>query len=520
MIVLIPNFRAIPIFCVLALLLGCGPDTSISSSIGRTIPEEEIRYLVVSLVPDDSDFEKAVQHLAMRYGCDVLRESPATFEQLRNELQRLQPNHVAFVVEPDDLEQNFVARVMKLSTEIDSDPFVDFAYGFITGRDSQAAIQLIDASSNQHSNVLASISQFGVASITLPNSIRQKTEWPIRNGSIPVTLYMSEGDTDETRDQPFIQKSMVELDRQPILLFASHGYPDGMVGGPKASDIQGRDFRGSVALNMACYNGVTRSWFEDDWKSGKILKHEIDRDKSFCLEMIDNGVAAYVAYASPRPSGPTMMGDALLVATAGQSMGQLRQQDANSIVLAHLLSGAESLKISEVVEGDSVDPNRSPGESVRRSSTGGFLIGDPAYQPFPAKPDSDPRTQTVIRSEDRILVRVNVDTPVFHFYCSDQLGYWDGSQPAMRLEAAVPLQNSLIKDVQLKSSSFGDENYRLAAAVDIEEGRRILRIVANFPQPPMEQLEKLAKNGVVGQFEILLSTESDPSGDKRRVIRH
>ena len=505
---------------LVALLSGCGTGVTFESTNGKDATEADIRYLVVSLVPADSDFDKAVRHLAERHGCEVLHARPSEVESLIVELRRLQPNHVAFLVDPDDLEQNLVARVMKLSTKMDDDPFVDFAYGFITGRDGQAAMRLIDASISKQTNTAASIAQFGVASAELPKSIQQTSAWPLGRGSVPVTSYMSRGETDDTRDQRFIEESMVKMARQPILLFASHGYPNGLVGGPKAKDIRGRDFGGSVALNIACYTGVTKSWYEDDWATGQVRKHDVDREDSFCLQMIDNGVAGYVAYICPRPAGPTMMGDALFVATSGKSMGQLRQEDANSIVLAHLLSGSDSLQISEASDGTSIVPNRKPGESVRRWSTGGILIGDPAFHPFSKKPGSDPRIQIVTRKEDRILVDVKVVTPLFHFYCSDQHTYWEDSQPAMRLEAAVPLDDCIVKDVQLISSSFGDADHRLVAAVDVENGKRILRIKANFAQPSMEQLQKLSMSGVVGQFEILISKEATSSTSDRRVIRH
>ncbi len=490
------------------------------STSGVDAPKADIRYLVVSLVPADNDFDKAVRHLAERHGCEVLHARPSEVERLIVELKRLQPAHVAFVVDPDDLEQNLVARVMKLSTEIDDDPFVDFAYGFITGRDGQAAMRLIDASISKQTNTAASIAQFGVASAELPKSIRQTAAWPLRRGSVPVLSYMSRGETDDTRDQRFIEESMVKIDRQPILLFASHGNPDGLVGGPKTKDIRGRDFGGSVALNIACYTGVTKSWYEDDWATGQVRKHDVDREDSFCLQMIDNGVAAYVAYMCPRPAGPTMMGDAVLVAISGKSMGQLRQQDANSIVLAHLLSGSDSLQTSEASDGTRMDPNRKPGELVRQWSTGGILIGDPAYHPFLEKSNADPRIQAVTRKEDRILVDVKVVTPLFHFYCVDQLNYWKDLEPAMRLEAAVPLDDCIVKDVQLISSSFGDADHRLVAVVDVEDGKRILRIKANFSQPSMAQLQRLSKSGVNGQFEILLSTEAALSAKDHRIIRH
>ena len=138
---------------------------------------------------------------------------------------------------------------------------------------------------------------------------------------------MSHGDTDETCDADFIRASMPKMQDGSILLFASHGYPNGLVGGPKASDIRDVDFTGKVAFNIACYTGVTGAWFEDDWKTMRVRRREVEASDSFCLQMIDSGVAGYVAYVSPRPGGPQMMGDALLTGASGLSLGELQRKE-------------------------------------------------------------------------------------------------------------------------------------------------------------------------------------------------
>jgi len=475
-------------------------------------------YLVVSLVPPADDFNRAGKILVQRHGGQQILADPDNIIDLLPQLQKRQPDFVAFVVRPEHLDINLVQQILKLSTRVDSDPFVDFSYGFITGRDADAAVKLVKASQAESRND-PGIAQFGVASNQLPRSMEQKTAWPLRKGSVSVTAFMSRGASDEERDDKFIAESMPKLEVAPILLFASHGYPNGLVGGPKAADLKGRDFSGSVALNIACYNGVTSTWFEDDWKTGQVRKRNVDAKESFCLQIIDSGVAAYIAYVSPRPAGPTMMGDAMLVASAGQSVGELQRENANSVVLAHLLSGSDTVEIKEFTDGDVLPADRTPGEIVRAMSTGGLLIGDPAFTPFRKKKDANPVSQTVDSKNDRILVDLHIGTPIFHFFASEPINYWDDRSPAMRLETTVPIDDLKILDVRLVESSFGDAPYRLVAAVEMHEGKRFVRLKAVFERPATGKLQRLVASGIKGRFEVLTTAGDVDTDTSKKIIR-
>jgi hypothetical protein len=313
---------------------------------------------------------------------------------------------------------------------------------------------------------------------------------------------------------------MPKLSGSSILLLASHGYPSGLVGGPKAGDLKDVDLAGSVVLNIACYNGVTCTWYEDDWSTMEVKKRDAPPEESLCLQVIDNGVAGYVAWASPRPAGPTMMGDALLVASAGKSMGELRRADANSVVLAHILAGETSLKADPVVEGAALEAGRMAGQVVMQMSMGGLLIGDPAFIPFAEKPNSDPRTVVVTEKEDRLIVDAKVQTPLFHFYAGEQINYWNDSEPAMRLEAVIPLGDRVVSDVKLNEAPAGVTEYKLVAAVEQDRGNRFLRMKITFPQPTdMLKLQTMSMKGLAGQFEVITSSGPADSTQDAKIFR-
>ena len=458
--------------------------------------------------------------LAARHGAEIVQTHPEDIERLLANLRERIPATVAFVVHPDDLDINLVQAAFTLSTRVDSDPFVDFSYGFITGRDGDAATRLVEASKATNVNREPEIKLFGVGSKKMGPSSVQQAAWSLRSKMIPVTSFQSSGDSDESRDEEFITESLPKLARSPILLLASHGFPDGLVGGPKAGDMKGIDLHGTVALNIACFNGVTNTWYQDDWSSKQVKKRTVPQNDSFCLQMIDNGVAAYFAYACARPAGPAMFGDAMILASSGQSTGEIRRADANSVVLAHLLSGATHLEATPLAEGTALKVGRTFGQVVTKMSTGGMLIGDPAYVPFAEIADSDPRTVSVRQENDRLVVDAKIQTPTFHFYASEPINYWNGKGPAMRLATIIPLGNQTVRDVKVTRTPSGVSEYRFVAAVEEHRGTRFLHLKMTFPRPTnMLTLQALAMTGLPGQFEVLTGKESANSDSSSIVFR-
>lgn len=485
-------------------------------------PDERIGqapdYLVISFVGEENEYFEAARLLAKRHDAKIIKSSPKNLNELQMKLAERPPRSVAFVIEPSDININVVEQILLMSTRMDFDPFVDFEYGFITGRNGKAAVGLVNAAGKPKYKMPA-ITLFGVGSKQMGKSGRRNTSWPLGKGKVPLKSLNSIGETDETRDSAFIEKSLAELDRAPILLLASHGYPDGLVGGIKASDIRGRDFGGTVALNIACYNGVTSSWYEDDWSTMTVKERQVDSQDSFCLQMIDNGVAAYVAYVTPRPAGPTMFGDALIVASSGKTMGELRKEDANRIVLAHLMTGDEKLMIKPLANGQTIKAGRLPGDIVKRMSTGGVLIGDPAFQPFAKEENSEPRIQSIETTDDGLIVKTTIKSPIHHMFTAAQINYWEKKSSAIRLESVVPIGNAQsVADIRVLESPSA--KYQFVAAIEHDEGKRHLRFKWIIPQATnFIQRQKFAIAGVSGKIEVVFDDKAPDRESDSKIFR-
>lgn len=65
------------------------------------------------------------------------------FSGMRDGLNSLHPRYVAVVLRPEDIDINFARQFLMMSTELDSDPFSDFSYGFITGATGQDALDFV-----------------------------------------------------------------------------------------------------------------------------------------------------------------------------------------------------------------------------------------------------------------------------------------------------------------------------------------------------------------------------------------
>jgi hypothetical protein len=70
------------------------------------------------------------------------------------------------VVRPGYLDINLARALLKLATQIDDDPLVDFAYGFITGDMLETALALAEAGSMAEQSVVRYDRPSGIPSQT------------------------------------------------------------------------------------------------------------------------------------------------------------------------------------------------------------------------------------------------------------------------------------------------------------------------------------------------------------------
>jgi len=481
-------------------------------------------YLVVDLAGAGDPYHAAAERLAELRRGKIVPGDPNNLRPLVDVLREARPSNVAVVVRPQDLDINLARSFLKLATQVDKDPFVDFAYGFITGDTPEVAVALaetgVKAEKTRRKPELA-VAAVGEKVIT--RSALQQQQFPLRKKSIPQLwgqIAGGENFPETGRDAAFIAELMPRMQGKSLVLLAGHGYPREVVGGPTFKDFAGLNFERAVMLNIACYTGVTGRWFEDDHDAGVRRERHVTDGESLCLAALRTGVAAYVGYACPRPAGPELFLDIAALATEGVSVGEARRRDYNRVVLAHLAQGFRALSIDEYADGERIRP---PQNIVRDllldMATGGMLFGDPAFQPFEGLPGESPVEVTTTRDADRISVTVSVGPQHVFFECSEPLATWGPAQlPTLRLLARVPLGQSHVADVLIKELRLGGEiaAKRLVWAVEEHAGERLVHVKAIFPQPPPDKLLAFA-TAAKAVFEIV--TTADPDEARTRFVQ-
>ena len=495
---------------VLGLVCCCATLANAKNTEKSTNP-----YLVVSLVGPADPYHAAAKRLAKIRKGSILQATVDDLESILAQLQQTAPGNVAFVVRPDQFDINLVHRTLKIATRVDDDPFIDFNYGFITGRTPAAALDLAEAGLKaEQKRRKPSIAIAGVAGAGfLQESTSQRQIIPLRGMPLNLTWnHIVPKSNGGQRDVEFITKTLTNLEGSPLIAFAGHGFPDQVIGGPNSADLQKRSFQGAVAFNIACYTGVTSTWFQHDWKSGKLVEQCVEVDESFCLQMIDTGVAAYVAYACPRPAGMEMFADMISIATQGISVGEQRRRQSNSVILTHLAQSFDSVVADPLTDGQRLE-HQDNDATVRKMSGGGVLFGDPAFVPFKRQRGAFPITLKGKKSPDKLTLVVQVHGPMWFWHCNDPL-----EQTKIRLQARIPLGDRFVKSLEVTKLPFGRDRkpLRISGATEVHRGRRYLHVKALFDT--LEPQEMTAyPSGIEGTF--VVSTTNQARHGKNRFIK-
>ncbi|MBR5770702.1 MAG: hypothetical protein IKY20_03965 [Alistipes sp.] len=104
-------------------------------------------YVVIASksVDQNEAWREVVNKLATKHNAEVLlfAESPC---ETKERLQKIKPRYVAVVDRPENIGRDYVIEFHHTSRDIDSDIYADFMWGIITGYDAEAAMRMVDNS--------------------------------------------------------------------------------------------------------------------------------------------------------------------------------------------------------------------------------------------------------------------------------------------------------------------------------------------------------------------------------------
>jgi hypothetical protein len=101
------------------------------------------KYIILTNLDKKDSYFKAVKLLKKYRRARVVKFDEDDFDGMLRKLRIIKPEYVAIVAKPETIDVNFAYRFLQMATKLDDDPFVDFAYGFITGKDSRDTIRFI-----------------------------------------------------------------------------------------------------------------------------------------------------------------------------------------------------------------------------------------------------------------------------------------------------------------------------------------------------------------------------------------
>jgi hypothetical protein len=445
-------------------------------------------YVVLSAPSDDTGYRAAAARLAEHHGTTVRELDPEKPERLRAQLRKWAPRHVAVVLAPGHLDFAFQRRFLELSTGLDEDPFVDFAFGYVTGATGAEALAFVDAgiAAGKASPREATL---GRLSGSAKESRERSTPYQLRSRSPSVVRGSVRGE-DDAHDRAFLEAFLPKLATCNAIVISGHGFPDRVVGCMDAQDLAGCRLDGAVVLNVACWTGTTDRWYRYP-RRGDVVMERVPADRSLALAMLRTGVSAYVAYTCPRPQGPEMDRELMALVVDGLSVGDARRREYDKTVLGFLGFGERSMVLTKP---ETVRPRQASRDAIRdimlEDATGGVLFGDPALRPFVGQPGEDPILIEQERENDDIVVTASCPKHALWLHCDEPAGRMDG-EPAMKVYARVALGPSHVRDVDVDFVRIGprDQEHRVVWAVEEDHGDRFLHLKVVFPRQDGRKME-------------------------------
>jgi hypothetical protein len=452
-----------------------------------------------------------------REGC-VVPWDGSDFELLCGRLRAARASRVAVVIPEEDLDWSFARRFLAMSTQVDSDPFVDFEFGFITAGSRTGFLDRWRAAARTGQPACARrLTTIGVWEGPTTSSRKlgrmgglhegdvQRIEWQIADGR----HFPEQG-----RDLEFLERALGSLAGNELVMLAGHGLPSEILGGPRARDLDRANFTGSVVLNVACYTAVTRTWFEADWNERVWRKREIAPGHGFARAVLDRGAAAYTAYLGPRPAGPELECDVAALVAEAATVGEARRRDYDKLVLGYLADDPKGLALAPLEDGSPLPPAGDVISGLMREiGTGGILFGDPAWRPFPRTPAPGPvQVETELVGEI-LRVRATLGRNAAWVYGADPTTSYDGQgAPGMKLVTRVPIGDRYVAGVELveaRRTGLGAQSGSLAPArliwaLEEDQGSRFVHLKALFPRPSRPE-------GLSASFSVRLT------GDRARA---
>jgi Peptidase family C25 len=381
----------------------CFLGLSVCLFLAARVAAQPSSYLVLVDPGKDDEFLPAAKAMAALHDAPVKRFDPAKLDATLAELRKAPPRFVVFVLPPEKIDVDLAHAILEMATKVDDDPFVDFEYGYITGRDGPAAMRFVKRIEQAWKREFGGKAAFlgsWEGSVT-PSEGRQTAMKAL--GLSAKQRYVKVGDTDEVRRKA-ARQALADCTGSDALVFMSHGYPDRMEHCFRTKDLQEwkTDLSPAILFNCACFNGAPGRWFEPK-AEGYEDRGILPRDDSVALALLDSGIAGYFAGVDAW-HGPLTMQVFYYVADDGMRLGEAANAMYNRLALEFLPERIHFEPIAQTKRGG----KDAWVQNQRQNGAAMILYGDPALAPFAKRAKRLMSASAETLANDRLGVKLEL----------------------------------------------------------------------------------------------------------------
>jgi hypothetical protein len=437
--------------------------------------QKSTTYIILTTVTPSDPYYNAVQALSTYRSAQVIHFSVDSITDLIPTLTALAPRYVAVILKPMELNINFVRKFLVMSTNLDSDPFSDFSYGYITGATAQDALNFVNkiiyADTHAIQNYPLNVGGYAASSL---NFVYEGAGnfMTYLNPPVYSSIYLETNDSGTGHDF-FMANTSYMLNNKvldigyngdPHMLWLFEGgnstpnppvwnYDSTKIEdtayartGLSSFDIATLNLYPAVAFNGACHSGEPkRVMVEGDIAAtfgdtqGLTKFYTLSDTFSFCLSILKTGITGYFA-----PCGANNANDqAEEVYNAflyNEPLGDVQKRTIDGVVMG-CLGNRPNLKIYQEGGSSYTDDILSSGTfNVAQWPSAGSMLGgkanriyfgDPLFDPFKFDhSDSLNITKTAIDSITATTFDINLtynkpDASVAYFPVWDKFHFSD-----------------------------------------------------------------------------------------------
>ena len=381
-----PDPAHVPAITILATLMLTVAAQASENAPARTTDGRNSYVIVTDAAKSARNpYTEVVEELAkLRKPTAVLHLGAGGLEGVFKELRALKPAYVAFVVRAARIEDNFVGAVFQRMTALDEDPYLDCAYGYITGASPKDALELVrntaraEAHREQIPRKFVAIAHTFAENDLAPFADEQAKLHEARGFEVAKINPVDNSPTWTRIAEREIQK----LNGASLIFLAGHGMGD------KSCAIPGNRFsrvklHSAIVVNGTCHSAVT--WTRHDSVDGRwtIRTRRISPRNSVCLNFVKAGAIGQFA-STASSSWPNVAFTIDKFFDRGRSLGEALQESLNDKIRAAKLGRIDIVPFENGQRSpQALGDDRNPGgiQSISRV----VLIGDPAYRPYPKR---------------------------------------------------------------------------------------------------------------------------------------